>query len=68
MKTNAKSVQVFEIRAWSRKYFRRILKPRDSVNIYDGFMTDAKSKKKIHFHTPAQLMKAFEKLYSEAEK
>jgi hypothetical protein len=37
-------------------------------NIFHGFVVDSKSKKKIFFHTAGNMVKAIEKLYSEAEK
>ena len=72
MKTKAKSVQVLELRLWSKRYFVNkgtIDKPAGQYenNIYDGFITDAKSKKKIFFKTPAQMMNAIEKLFKKAE-
>lgn len=67
MKTKSKSTQVFELRLWSREYYAGKPTEIDS-NIYGGFITDFKSKKKIHFHTAGQLMAAIEKLYKKAEK
>lgn len=73
MKTKAKSVQVLELRLWSKKHFINkgtISKPHGAYenNIYDGLITDAKSKKKMFFKSPAQMLKAIEKLYKDAEK
>ena len=62
MKTKAKSVQDFEVRIWSDKHYNT---KRD--NIYHGLITDAKSKKKVFFHTAGDLLKAVEKLYKLAE-
>ena len=73
MKTKATSVQVFEVRLWSKKHFINkgdIKKPKGSYenNVYDGFVTDVKSKKKFFFKQPSQFLKAIEQLYKEAEK
>jgi len=65
MNTNAKSVQTYELRLWSKKYYGKAL---TEANIYDGTITDCKTKKQIHFHTPADLMKAIENMYKKAEK
>lgn len=68
MKTKAKSVQVYEIRLWSKKYYGTTTKRKDTTNIYDGFITDAKTKEKIFIDSAGDLLKAIEKLYSKAEK
>ena len=73
MKTKAISVQVFDLRLWSKKHFigkGKIGKPHGSYenNIYDGLITDAKSKKQIHFDSAGKMLLAIEKLYKEAEK
>ena len=67
MKTKAKSVQVFELRLWSKKHYGTEEKNRAKINIYDGFIVDAKSKKKIFIHSAGELMLALENLYGEAE-
>ncbi len=67
MKTKAKSVQVFELRLWSKKHFGTSTKKVYENNIYDGFITDAKSKKKIFIDSAGDLLKAIEKLYREEE-
>ncbi len=67
MKTKAKSVQVFEIRLWSKEYYGTTTKRKDRTNIYDGFITDAKTKEKIFIDSAGDLLKAIEKLYSKAE-
>ena len=68
MKTKAKSVQVFELRLWSKKHYGTEVKRKDLTNIYDGFITDAKSKEKIFIDSAGDLLKAIEKLYKKAEK
>ena len=68
MKTKAKSVQVFELRLWSKKYYNNEEKRKDKKNIYDGFVTDAKSKEKVFIDSAGDLLKAIEKLYDKAEK
>ena len=67
MKTKAKSVQVFELRLWSKKYYNTEVKRKDLVNIYDGFITDAKTKEKVFIDSAGDLLKALEKLYKKAE-
>jgi len=70
MKTNANSVQVFELRMWSKKYFRNNGLPQldvNDTNIFKGHITDAKSKKKIFFKSVWELIAIIEKLYNEAE-
>lgn len=67
MKTKAKSVQVFELRLWSKKYYGTKSKRKDTTNIYDGFITDAKSKESIFIDSAGDLLKAIEKLYKNAE-
>lgn len=68
MKTKAKSVQVFELRLWSKTYYKTEEKRKDRKNVYDGFITDAKSKEKIFIDSAGDLLKAIEKLYDKAEK
>jgi hypothetical protein len=73
MKTKAKSVQVFELRLWSKKHFIAkgdIQKPKGAYenNIYDGFVVDAKSKKGVWFKSPAKMLSAIERLYKDAER
>lgn len=63
MKTKAKSVQVFELRLWSKKHFNS-----KDKNIYDGTIVDSKTKKRIHFHDAADLLLAIKKMYKEDEK
>lgn len=67
MKTRAESVQVFEIRLWSQRYYGTTVKRKDKRNIYDGFITDAKTKKKIFINSAAELLVAIEKLYDDSE-
>ena len=72
MKTKAKSVHVFEIRLWSKKYFidkGTITKPKGTdYNIFAGQIIDAKTKKKIMFHRVGDLIKALERMYEQNEK
>ncbi len=68
MKTKAKSVQVFEVRLWSKKYYKRDLTPKHKVNIYDGHIIDSKTKERIHFHSAADFLRAIEMMYLKAEK
>ena len=73
MKTEAKSVQVFELRLWSKKHFINkgsINKPKGyhENNIYDGFIINVKSGKRIWFKSAGKLLNAIETLYKEAEK
>ncbi len=71
MKTKAKSVQVFEIRLWSKRHYQGSnykASRKDKTNIYDGFITDAKSKQKIFVDSAGDLLKAIELLYAKAEK
>lgn len=67
MKTKAKSVQVFEVRLWSKKYYGTETKRKDKNNIYDGFVTDAKSKEKRFIDSAGDLLKAIERMYDRAE-
>ena len=66
MKTNAKSVQIFEVRIWSKKHYK--LKNTKQENMYSGCITDIKSKQGIWFKSPAKLLTALEELYKKAEK
>ena len=68
MKTKSKSTQVFEVRLWSKKYYDEKIKPFHKVNVFDGLIIHAQSKRKKHFHSPADFMKAIEELYKKAEK
>ena len=68
MKTKAKSVQVFEVRLWSKKYYGQERRAKSKTNIYDGFIVDAKSKEKIFIDSAGDLLNALEKLYTKAEK
>lgn len=68
MKTKAESVQVFEVRLWSKTYYGKSISPKSTINVYDGHITDSKTKEKVHFHSPADFMKAIEKMYLKAEK
>lgn len=67
MKTKAKSVQVLVVTLWSKKYYNTQIKRTDRNNIYDGFITDAKSKKKIFIDSAGDCLKALERLYKLAE-
>ena len=67
MKTKSKSTQVFELRLWSKEYYNTTKKRKDLTNIYDGFIVDAKSKKKIFIDSAGDLLKAIETLYKKAE-
>jgi hypothetical protein len=67
MKTKAKSVQVFEVRLWSNKHYKGKVGTTKN-NIFEGLITDAKSKKKIFFHSVGNFLTAIEKLYLKAEK
>ena len=67
MKTKSKSTQVFELRLWSKEYYNTQIKSKVKSNIYDGFITDAKSKEKIFIDSAGDLLKAIEKLYKKAE-
>jgi len=67
MKTKAKSVQVFEVRLWSRKHYGN-KKTTQQNNIYQGSLTECKSRKGGWFRSPAKLLTLLEKLYLEAEK
>ena len=70
MKTKAKSVHVFEVRLWSKKHYHgtnyRVAK--NVMNIYDGWITDSKTKKKKAIHSVGELLKAMEEMYREDEK
>jgi len=68
MKTKAKSTQVFELRLWSPTYYGESVKVKSGIKVYDGLITDVKSKEVIHFHSPADFMKAVEKLFIKAER
>lgn len=71
MKTKAKSVQVFEVRLWSKKHYGGKdyhAGRKDKINIYDGFIIDAKSKKKKYIDSAGDLLKAIESMYCEDEK
>lgn len=70
MKTKAKSVHVFEIRLWSKKHYNgtKYRVSKDKYNIYDGFITDSKTKKKVFIDSAGDLLKTIEKMYVEDEK
>ena len=73
MKTKAKSVHVFEVRLWSRKHHAEkmgmpLTKRKDKINIYDGFITDVKTKKKLFVDSAGDFLKAIEKMYYGNEK
>ena len=68
MKTKAKSVQVFEVRLWSKKYYNTTTPNKKDQNIYDGFVTDAKTKNKIFFNSAGGFLEAIEKLYEKEER
>ena len=67
MKTKAKSVQVFEVRLWSPTHYGKDTSNKWGMKIYDGMITDAKTKEKKHFHSPADFMKALETMFLKAE-
>lgn len=67
MKTKAKSVQVFELRLWSKKYYGKNKSARHLENVYDGFIVDCKSKEQIFIDSAGDLLTAIEKLYTKAE-
>lgn len=67
MNTKAKSVQVFEVRLWSHQHYKRPIKNRFLENVYNGFITDSKTKKKIFFASAGDFLKAIEKLFREDE-
>ena len=64
-KTKAKSVQVFRVLMWSRKYFNERTTKVDS-NIYNGVIENIKTKERHHFHSPAEMLEALEKMYRES--
>ncbi len=68
MKTKAKSVQVYELRLWSKGHYNEKIGRKDLTNIYNGFIVDAKTKEKIFIDSAGDLLKAIEKLYFQAEK
>lgn len=72
MKTKAKSVHVYEIRLWSKKYFINkgtITKPKGTdYNIWAGSIVDVKTKKGIMFHRIGDMIREIEKRYKLAEK
>lgn len=73
MKTKAKSVHVYEVRIWSKKHFinsGKIEKPKGAYEnqIYDGLITNSKTKKKKFFKSPAQFMTTIERMYKEDER
>lgn len=68
MKTKAKSVQVYELRLWSKGYYNEKIGRKDLTNIYNGFIVDAKTKEKKFIDSAGDLLKAIEKLYFKAEK
>ena len=68
MKTKAKSVHVFEVRLWSKEYYKDTKYKANTSNIYLGLVTDSKTKKKIFVDSAGDLLKAIEKMYKEDEK
>jgi hypothetical protein len=68
MKTKAKSVQVFELRLWSKKHYGDLEKRKDKINIYDGFITNAKTKEKVFIDSAGDLLKAIETMYNKSER
>lgn len=65
MEQKAKSVQIFEVLLWSKKYYNR---PSNRLeNIYDGQISNKKTGECLHFHTPSQFMAAIENMFKTAE-
>jgi hypothetical protein len=67
MDCKSKSTQVFQVRLWSKKYYKRVGTPRQ-YNTFDGTIIDEKTKKKVHFHTAGQFLTAMENMYKEDER
>ena len=72
MKNKPNSIQVFEVRLWSKQHFIKkgvIEKPKGAYenNIYDGLVTNKETKKQYFFKTPAQFLKAIEECYKTNE-
>jgi len=71
MKTKAKSTHVFELRLWSKKHYggsNYRVGRRDNLNIYDGFVIDAKTKKRKYIDSAGDLLRAIELMYFDDEK
>lgn len=56
----------FVVRLWSKAHYN--IDEDKYRTTYDGTITEAKSKKVIKFHSPAQFLKAIEELNKLAEK
>ena len=70
MKTKAKSTHVFELRLWSKRHYggsNYRAGRKDNMNIYDGFIIDAKTKKKKYVDSAGDLLKSIELMYMEDE-
>ena len=67
MKTKAQATQVFEVRLWSPTHYGQATGNKWNLKIYDGLITDAKTKEKKMFHSAAGFMTAVETLFLKAE-
>jgi hypothetical protein len=72
MKTNAKKVQVFQVRLWTQEaqgFIGGNSKNKAKVITFNGMVKDVKSKEKpIHFKTAGKFITAIEGLYLKAER
>ena len=71
MKIKAKSAHVFQVRLWSKKYYGGSdyrAGRKDNMNVYDGFIIDTKTKKRVYIDSAGDLLKAIEAMYKEDEK
>ena len=64
----ALSAHTFEVRLWSRAYYKQKLTPKVDVNIYNGFIRHKPSGDVIHFHSAGQFQAAVEKMYYKYDK
>ena len=67
MKTKATSVEVFEVRLWSKKHYGK--KVTQSSNIFDSAqIANAKTKEHKFVNTAAEFLTVIEKMYRKAER
>lgn len=64
-KRKERSALLFEVLIWSPEYYRRKYKPKVRFNLYNGQIrtTINNKKRSVHFHSPAQFLREFEKLF-----